>query len=163
MAVPGETIEVDHGYKKLIQEITKSVKGNHVDVGIFGGENPSGESILTYAMANEFGTAIRNPRSGGETIIIPARPFLRHTVDTNRGKYNKMIDDGLSRIADGRDTGKGVLTRLGLRIKNDIVRNIKSGPWEPNAPSTRERKGSSRPLIDLGAMWKAVTFKLGKQ
>lgn len=157
-----ETIEIDKGYAKLVRELRQNVKGSFVEVGIFGGQNPSKESILMYAIVNEFGYLIKNPRSGGAVIIIPERPFMRSTINKNRQRYASMIDAGFHRIALGNDTAKGVLTRLGITIRNDLVRTIKDFKTPSNAPSTIDRKGVDNPLIESRAMSKAITWKLGK-
>jgi phage gpG-like protein len=160
----GETIEVGEEYKKFTDELRKEVKGSYVDVGVFGGTNEkTGDSILRYAVVNEFGWEIRNPRSGGSTIVIPSRPFMRRTADDNLEKYADMLKDGLERIGAGIEKTAGVLTRVGIKIRGDIQANIRDGNWEPNALSTIERKrGSTRPLIDTGTLRKSISFKLDK-
>ena len=42
--------------------------------------------------------------------------------------------------------------------KGLIQRKIVDGTFEPNAPSTIRKKGSSRPLIDTGRMRQSVNF-----
>jgi len=152
MAENGSTEVKDLGYKKLIRDLG-DVKGSHVDVGIFGGKAPGGKSILVYALANEFGTA-----------TIPERPFMRSTVDENRGRYLGMIDTGLTKISLGQESAKAVLTRLGITIRQEIQRKIRDLRDPPNAPSTLagSKHPGTNPLINTGTMRKAIEYKLGK-
>lgn len=175
MPVNGATVEIDKGFKRLVDDLRQNVKGSFVDVGIFGGTSPSGESVLMYAVVNEFGSEKEYTKTAtGKSIFgklftisvtkkvkIPARPFMRKTADDNREKYAAMLADGLDRISAGIDTAKGVLTRVGIKVRGDIKKNIRDGDWEPNAPSTIEQKGSSKPLINTGTMRKFIQFKIG--
>jgi hypothetical protein len=153
-----ETTEIDKGFKKLVVDLTK-VKGSFVDVGLFGGDSPADQSILVYGITNEFGTGEAGVQGN---VIIPPRPFLRSTVDENRRSYEQAIDTGLTQIGLGRQTAESVLTRLGIRIRQDISRKIRDLRYPPNKPSTIETKNSSNPLVDTGTLRKAIAFKLGK-
>jgi hypothetical protein len=50
------------------------------------------------------------------------------------------------------------LQRLGIEAQGDVQMSIVSGGWAPNSPVTVKMKGSSRPLIDTGAMRQSVTY-----
>ncbi len=153
-----ETFEKDLGFKKFMSDL-KKIKGSHVDVGVFGGRNPSGSSVVVGALSNEFGAKIPN-RFGGEPIIIKERSFLRSTADANRQSYNDEIDEGLKAIAVGSRSPKAVLTSLGVRIRRDVRRKIRSLKTPANEPSTVARKGSSNPLMDEGTLRQRIEFKV---
>jgi len=152
----GETKEIDKGYKRLMREL-KDLKGSAVDVGIFGGKMAGAKSIAQYAIANEFGAEIDH--ANGARIVIPARSFMRTTVDENRKVYEQAVDVGFTRAAIGGATAKSVLTHLGVIVRRDVKRKIRSIREPANAPSTVERKGSSKPLIDNGDMLRAVDYR----
>ena len=160
----GETVEKDFGYKRLLGDL-RHLKNSYVDTGIFGGRNlkkGKGSSIVDYAFANEFGATIEmnTGRNFTTFVRITERSFMRSTVDENRRKYEMAIDVGFNRIGLGQTTPRAVLTIIGMTVRTDIQRKIRSGPFEPNAPSTVARKGSSKPLIDTGTMRRAVEYKL---
>lgn len=156
-----ETVEIDMGYKKLIDTLSNDVNGSFVDIGIFGGKSPKASSILAYALANEFGATI-NDTKRGISFTIPERSWFRSTITQNQKHYEDAIDTGLTVIGLGRDTARGVLTRLGLKIRNDLQTKIRDLKEPPNAKSTIRAKGSSNPLVDTRAMTRAVTYELGK-
>lgn len=161
MKVVVDTIERDRGFKKLVVGL-EDAKGSYVDVGIFGGRGVSSETgtpILTYAIANEFGATIVQERA---TIKIPERSFLRSTADEIREDIRRDLETGLAKIGLGQETTKSVLTKVGVKVRSATSKKIRNGPFVANAPSTIERKKSSRPLIDTGTMRKALEYKLGK-
>lgn len=152
-----DTVEKDMGFDKLVVGLEEA-KGSHVDIGIFGGRNPSGQSILIYGLANEFGTK----RAGvNNDVVIPERSFLRSTVDDNRDDWLQAIEQGLMSIGLGTQSTKAVLTRLGIEIRGAVSQKIRDLRIPENADSTVERKGSSNPLVDTGALRQAIEYKLG--
>lgn len=83
---------------------------------------------------------------------IPSRPFLRQTLAENQKKYIELFVELI---------GKGfsiemVYEQIALTAEGDIQNNIVNGDWVANAESTIKRKGSDKPLIDIGTMRKAV-------
>ena len=63
----------------------------------------------------------------------------------------------LKRLAQGA-SAQDILEKIGVFQKGLIQRKIVDGTFEPNAPSTIRKKGSSRPLIDTGRMRQSVNF-----
>lgn len=142
-------------------------------IGVFRGRSGTGRggarkaSIAEVAGFNEFGTkrtTIIGPIVTFTQRGIPSRPFMRRAFDKNQAKYEKALQAGAKRIVEGKDTPEGVLTKVGLKAKNDQIRSITSArSWAtPNAPSTIAKKGSSSPLIDTGTMRNALTFQVRK-
>lgn len=79
---------------------------------------------------------------------IPSRPFLRQTLAENQNKYIELFVDLI---------GKGfsieqVYEQVALIAQGDVQLNIDKGDWVANAKSTIKRKGSDKPLIDIGTM-----------
>jgi hypothetical protein len=107
-------------------------------------------SNIEKALWNEFGT------SRG----IPERPFMRNTMRNNRAKYQNALKATASAILTGGITTGAVLSRLGILAQGDIQAEITTLNTPANAPSTVKAKGSSKPLIDTGAMRQAVTWAL---
>lgn len=141
-------------------------------IGVFRGRAGTGggakkASIAEVAGYNEFGTKKTKtfgPMITLTTVGIPPRPFMRTAFDRHQAKYEKALQAGAKRIVEGKDTPEGVLTKVGLKAKNDQIRSITSAKtWAtPNRPSTIAKKGSSSPLIDTGTMRNAITFQVRK-
>ena len=152
---------------RVIQANLRLAHGSHVAIG-FPGEAPQskrlhksneGEQKLTMvevAIRNEFGTA-----PGVKPGVI-ARPFIKETVK----RHGKELLDGaqvqLRMISRGEQTTFRALSGLG-KIGSDRVRDtIDASPsWAAeNPPYVRAKKQSTAPLIDSGAMRRAVTYKV---
>jgi len=138
-------------FYKQIEELQK----NQVRVGFQHGEETdeeTGADLADIAMWNELGTE-----------YIPARPFLRQSVDDNAERISSACKSQLRAIVRGEKTAKDVLQTLGVMQKGLIQKTIKSGGFEPNAPRTVKKKtkgkgGKTTPLIDTGRMRQSVNF-----
>jgi hypothetical protein len=133
-------------FYKEIDELKKL----QVRVGFQHGEETdedSGADLADVAMWNELGTA-----------HSPPRPFLRQSVDNNASRINAMCSAQLRAIARGEKTANDALKALGVLQKGLVQSEINDGAFEPNAPSTIKKKGSSKPLIDSGRMRQSVNF-----
>ena len=135
-------LDRDLGFSQLLRDL-EALEDVEVEVGIFDGE------IAEYAAANEFGTD-----------TIPPRPFMSTAADENREKYSSMAEAQSARVSRGQTSLAAAASAIGIEARNDQIRSIQDGDWEPNAPSTIARKGSSRPLVDTGAMQRAITFRV---
>ena len=134
---------------------------SHVDIGIHAF---SGQELVTIASTNEFGTT----RAGkNNSVTIPARPFVRSTVDENREKYENMAKVLWGKIVDGGITISKGLGLAGLMIETDIRKKIVDLRDPPNAPATLHPsvggtnprgKKSDNPLIDEGTLVSSVRF-----
>lgn len=141
-------VDRDFGYNELVESLADldDSDGLAVLVGFLASE--SGDDLITYAAANEFGTD-----------VIPERSFLRSTVDLHRSDYESALADAAGLLVDGdRARAEAELQRLGLRAVGDVQTQIVEIRDPPNAPSTIARKGSSNPLIDTGRMRQSVSF-----
>lgn len=100
---------------------------------------------------NEFGT---------ETA--PARSFLVATANLYRRVYAGGITSGVAlaiRSGKAAEATKGVKMCAQL-YHRDILRRIDAGIRPPNAPSTLARKSGATPLIDTGAMRRAIMWRM---
>lgn len=114
--------------------------------------NETEVDMCDIAMFNELGTS----RS-------PSRPFMRQSVDKNADKINKFMKSQLQRIENGQATAGDVMKAIGAFQKGLVQEEIRDGDFEPNAPSTISRKGSSKPLIDTGHMRQSLNFVICKK
>lgn len=136
-------------FKRMLQELSKL----EVRVGFQAGEaqEEDGTDICEVAAYNELGTE-----------HIPARPFLRKSVDENVNKINSFMKAKVRDLTHGV-SGEQVLKEIGIFQKDLIQEKITSGGFAPNADSTIAKKGSSKPLIDTGRMRQSVNYVIQKK
>lgn len=114
----------------------------HID----GGKGAKPIPVAEYAAYNEFGTQ-----------RIPARPFLRTSLDTFAEA--SWLPELASLIGEGVPP-ETALNRVGLQAQADIRRVIEEWASPPNAPSTikRKRSGRDNPLVDSGDLLDAIDY-----
>ena len=101
---------------KVLKEL-EYLATHQVEIGILAidktiiGEN--NVSILEYAIYNEYGT-----------VDIPARPFMRNTLDNNKSLISKYINEISKSVVNGELTGKQALIKFGERVRGLIVMTI---------------------------------------
>lgn len=145
---PSKTVVRDRGYAKVIATI-RDVATGHVTVGVHGdaGDEQDGTPLAVVAAANEFGT---------ETI--PARSFIRSTIDESKEEIRSVQRRALTAVVLGRITPARGLGIIGQLVQSKIQAKIASNIPPPNAPATIAKKGSSRTLIDSGNLRQAITY-----
>ena len=142
--------DIDRGWQAIKREVEKA-QGQIVAVGILSGESNDGVSIAEYATYNEYGTK-----------HIPSRPFMAISFDEGRAEIDADFKRQTDALVTGKATANAALTIIGqkhvTRIKKTITgRNIPP----PLSPKTIARKkGSSKTLVDTGAMVNAVQIEL---
>lgn len=149
----------DLGWTDFMKRIGE-MKIDRLRVGILadseaGGLHVEGAdlSVAEIAAVNEFGT---------EDGRIPARSFIRSSFDSNREANVRLFDKLLGQVLDGKMPLEQALGLLGLKMSSDIKKKITSNVPPPNAPSTIEKKGSTKTLVDTGRMLNAVTWAIDK-
>lgn len=142
--------DVDNGYKALVERIY-GLKKSKVAVGIFeaDGGQPHGDGVTVADVAawNEFGTD-----------TIPERSFLRAWFDENIARAQEALHRLMVRVVEGKLTKEQALEQFGLWVQGEVQKRIAQGIPPPNAQSTIDAKGSSKPLIDTGQLRSSVTF-----
>lgn len=161
---PGRVVDNDKGWAKLAE--TLSGPTLEVGVGLIGksAERQHRNSELTVAQIGamqEFGYTFTTP--SGREVEVPARSFLRATIDANRRKYDRQIQQAARGITGGKITAHLALDLIGLGAVGDVQQRIADGIPPPNAPSTIARKGSSTPLIASGQMRQEITREVRKK
>jgi hypothetical protein len=142
--------ETDRGWDRIVREV-KSSRGAAIAVGIQGdaASQQHDESDLTNA---EIGAIHEHG-----AVNLPARSFLRSTVDTNTPKYQKLVRGVADAVLAGKVDMVTGLDLVGEVIVGDVKQAIADGIPPPNAPSTIERKGSATPLVNKGQLRNAIT------
>lgn len=143
-------VVIDRGWNRAIQA-SRMINRRAVKVGIQAGPASDGVQVVDYAIFNEFGTE-----------HIPARPFMRHTADTQERPLQEYTRRLIGPMLEGQRSVDQVLHSVGQwyqRAMQSTVRNSRS--WaEPNAPSTIALKGSSLPLRDHGVLLGAIRYEI---
>lgn len=161
----GTTVTVvDKGWSQIQKRIKAT---GDVYIGLLGAKAakkyPDGHGLTTAEIGavHEYGYGITSSRSGGTTIVIPQRSFLRSTILENRDKYPKLLAKA---AADGVFKGnpRGALLKVGLVAAGDVKQRIAKGIAPPLAEKTieaRERRfgtASTTPLIATNQMRSAI-------
>ena len=139
-------------FMKELQELAKL----EAQIGFHRGDNvdDDGTDLCDIAAWNEFGTT---SKLGNKHI--PARPFLKQSVENNRDEINQMLAEKKKEIMSGTPAEQ-ILKEIGLFQKDLIQKEISEGSFEPNAEYTIEKKGSDKPLIDTSRMLQSVGYKI---
>lgn len=135
------------------REMAKKDGKPSIKVGVVSGtgEHPNGshgQTISEIAWWNEFGTS-----------RIPERPFLRTGLREKVTKYRAILGGGLKKILVGQTDPDTVLGVLGVAAVADVQAKIVAIQSPPNAESTKAEKGSSNPLIDIGALRQWISWE----
>ena len=102
---------------------------------------------------------------GSPATGMPARPVLEPAIQDKFDKISEKIREGAIKGLEGDMEGMledfDMAGLMGQTASINWFDNPKNG-WAPNAESTIKKKGSNAPLIDTGAMRKAITYSVVK-
>ena len=163
MAKKNKVIYKKKGLEQLLKRITPLGEYEaHVGVLASKGGNvahrgPAAHplTLLELAAIHEFGS----PKAG-----VPERSFIRRTFNEPEGQ--KVLKDLYAKLAKkvitGRMKAEAAIELLGMKMQAMVKNRILNGPGipPPNAASTIEKKGSSRPLVDTGQLVGAITYEV---
>lgn len=143
--------ERDNGYKKLMKTLAAN-KRLAVTIGIHAEEGAAasseGKSLAEVAEINEFG------------LGPPARPFITPFGDRMAEAGPKAIRDRYAAALKAGADPVQAIDQLAQVWAGEIVSAISAGIPPENAQSTKDRKGSSTPLVDTGQLKAAIRGKV---
>jgi len=147
--------DIDKGWNALAQQVAKLSGEPHVLIGVQGAQAASthpgpGEAVTNAQIAswNEFGTG-----------RIPARSFIRETIDINQAPLLALTQKFGSAVLDARIGPAQALGLLGEHTRGLMIQRITAKILPLNRPSTIKRKGSETPLIAFtGTLKNSITF-----
>lgn len=93
---------------------------------------------------------------GHEHPGIPQRSFIRAWYDENHDFIAKTMQAQMKLAISGKITPEVAAERIALAFEGSVKQRISRGIPPPNAQSTIERKGSSKPLIDTGQLRNSI-------
>lgn len=146
-------------FDKVFKEI-KYLEEHSVEIGILAidkNKKNKKATILEYAVYNEFGTK-----------TIPARPFMRTTIDKNYDLIKKNREEQFNRVLKGEITAKQALIILGLTVQGMVQETIldaKSWAVKNNSKTIRRKtnrisKYYDDPLQDTGFLVTHIRFQI---
>lgn len=144
----------DRGLNAMLERLDRAAFGAKLVVGLIGEEaeatHKGGElTIAEIGEIHEFG------------LGVPRRSFIADWADENEEKHRAQIRKIAEQVMRGKiETWEQGLERLGSLYVAEVQKRIAVGIEPPLAPSTIARKGSSKPLIDTGALRSAITYKV---
>lgn len=152
MSKINSTKELDKILKNLSKLTKKSVyvglpkeKINLSAVG-YGGLN-----VAQIGAVHEFGYG-----------ISPRRSFLYDTFETKKNDFSKDIQELYrNNVIDTTQKANKFLSKIGIQARNYVIDAFDTsgfGNWQPNSEYTINMKGSSKPLIDTGALKQSITW-----
>jgi hypothetical protein len=144
---------LDAALKKL-EQVSK--KPNLVKVGIPDSSinYPDGTNLLMVAAVNEFGSLDGR---------IPERSYLRSTMINKRDVFKKFWRKYGADYLTGKIPPRDILELLGQLAQAEVQRQIRAIDDPPNALSTIEQKGSSKPLIDSGLLIQSIRYQVNEK
>lgn len=140
----------DLGYERAMRE-TRELDRLTVTVGVQADEGADDDGVrnVDKAFWNEYGTR-----------RIPERSFMRSAFDENETELTATIQRLWSGALAGKLTAERAARLLGQMHEDHVKRKVRTGPFDPNAQSTVDAKGSSRPLIDTGQMVNSIRYNV---
>lgn len=138
--------------EEALKALAKKLEGaTRVLVGVpeGAGAYEDGLTIATIAAVNNFGTA------DGK---IPARPFLEPAIIKGAPQYQRLAEVMIPKVLSGEMTMLTLLEQMGNLAEGHVKQEITDLDTPPNAQSTIDRKGSSSPLIDTGALRQSIRY-----
>ncbi len=143
----------DRGLNKILANLAE-LDGKRVAVGIQGPEagaiHPDSElDNVTLGTIHEFGA----PGAG-----IPERSFVRSTFDNRIREWTALLTKLAVRVySTTPENPTRALGIFGEVVVSDIRKAMTAGIPPPLKAATVARKGSSTPLIDMGALLGSIT------
>lgn len=133
-------------------ELLKQAKGATIKVGILSGtgEHPNakhGQTIAEIGYWNEFGTE-----------RIPPRPFLRTGLMDNITRYRGVLKTVVRNVLLRKMSHDQGMAIIGEMAKVDVQAKIVAIRSPENAEFTKEKKKSSNPLVDTGALRQHINW-----
>jgi len=138
--------------QQALKDLAKRLQGpTRVLVGVpkGAGAYEDGLTIATVAAVNNFGSADGH---------IPARPFLEPAITKGAPQYQRLAEIMIPKVLSGSMDMTTLLEQMGNLAEGHVKQEITDLDTPPNAQSTIDRKGSSSPLIDTGALRQSIRY-----
>lgn len=137
-------------FERVLARIgTNASNAREVRVGFLASATyPDGKPVAMIAAIQNFGA----PRAG-----IPPRPFFSNMIKDKQAEWGPAIGNLL--VANDYDALR-VLRLTGEAVAGQLRTSIVETNEPPLAPSTIDRKGFDKPLVDTGHMLNSVDYEV---
>ena len=144
----------DKGFRKLLRRVKGAARGRGVTVGIHSGEGaapvPGGGTVVDVGSIHEFGLG-----------DVPERSFIRRWADEDKEELRSGEKKLAQSIVKGQNTAEAALEKMGVLFAAKAQKFISDGRATPKLDdATKDRKGSSTPLIDTGQLRSSITHQV---
>jgi hypothetical protein len=156
----GKLIRDDKGLDAFKQGLKDLGQAQYVKIGYLHagkGDEVHNGTTLTNAeigIIQEFGSFENN---------IPPRSHIRMPIQAKSDEIKMVFNSRkVKNLMMAQEYGK-VLELIGIAAEIAIQQAFESsgfGQWQVNSPATIKRKGSSRPLINTGALRRSITSEV---
>jgi phage gpG-like protein len=142
---------------KNLQALKKQMKSASVQVGLPKGtptkEDYGGLTVVELGAVHEFGSPAKN---------IPERSFIRVPIFKSEKEFKVFAKKQGIMILEGKQTVLQGITKIGIWGQSIIMKSFTDNNWQPLKQSTVNKKGSSKPLIDIGNLRQSITYSIDK-
>ncbi len=151
---------------KNLEKALKDLNGLEGKVGWFQDSkyDETGEYVAAIAAQNEYGNPNKN---------IPARPFMRPTIQEQQNKWLNTASKVSAQVLEGKLSAHNAMEIIAIQAENDVLKKIKSIYEPPLSPYTIARRLSkyknqskignlTKPLVDTGRMIGTLTHEVSK-
>lgn len=141
-----------------LEQILKEIESKQVQVGWFEtSKYEDGTPVAYVATIQEFGHG-----------AIPARPFMRPTMQQQREEWKSTLKKGFKRVVNDQMDAEEMLLAFGLSAAGDVASSIEAVTAPPLSQATLEARQakkktegvSNKPLVDTGQMIQSVTAQV---
>ena len=138
-------------WNKLVKKLNVKFQ---VQVGVVGSQ--ASTPVEPGSPLNMAGLATIH-EYGAPSINIPERAPIRKTFAAKVSQLKQLKARLAKKVIEGNMTMREAHEAIGMYGAAEVKKTIIAGVDPPNAPSTIERKGSSKPLIHHGRLLNAYT------
>lgn len=164
-----DTTNMERALEDAQRQINK-IKRKKIKIGVLGNDS----ELQMIAHVHEYGADIPvtpkmrawfayqgYPLKASTTVIkIPERSFLRSGRDKNKARIENKVKTLLPDVIQNNVSVHVFMDMIGQEYAGLIQKELRNLSAPPNAQMTRERKGSSNPLIDTGRLLGAIKHEV---
>lgn len=152
-------------------ESLNQISSKKINIGLLGDAD---SKMLTIGNVQEFGCQIKvtpkmraylnsigiHLKNNTKYINIPERSFIRAGFESGRNDLEETVKRYLKYLFAGKISQEKFFEMTGIRAK-DLIKDYMTDLRKPPLhPVTKQRKGSSHPLIDTGHLRDTVDFEV---
>lgn len=145
------TTKKDKGFNRILKEASKAKKDTYVTVGLHKDVSyPDGLKVAQNAIWQHEGTR-----------TVPARPFIRIALNTNKNNLKKKELELLNAIITDNKDINNFLNSLGFEVQTNIQKAISDAPhWAVPLSEASKAQKTGRLLFESGTLYRSVGYQI---